>query len=316
MSDEKNWNGHPRTRGARSALKTVDEVPVRYGSVPSFDGHPIFFCEEGTRDPNKPTLVFCYGICCSTLHWTYQIDYFRKQYHCVWMDYRGHRNTKLPDNLNTMTVKASAQDLRAVLDFLEVRKPILLGHSMGVSVVLEYSRLFAQDVKAIVLANGTAKRPLETLLGGNFLIPAFNTLSSLERQQPAFVHKVWKLQQKVSFIGSWLGALGFNRALSHAEDIRTYARQIAELHPAVLTRMMDDYQHFDASPWLHEIKQPTLIISGEKDLITPPHTQKLLKQLIPNSELVELQHGSHCSTLDLPEFVNLLIERFVLNQSR
>ena len=309
-------SGHPRTRGARSLLNLQDDVPVRFGTVPSFDGHPIFFCVEGPNNLSKPTLVFCYGICCSTLHWTYQIDYFRKNYRCVWMDYRGHRNTKLPENLNTMTVAASTQDLRAVLNFLEVEDPILLGHSMGVSVVLEYTRLFPADVMALVLANGTAKRPLETLFGGNFLIPAFNTLSVLEKERPAFIQKIWKLQQKTTLIGTWLGGLGFNRSLSHPDDIRTYARQIAELPPAVLTRMMDDYQHFDATPWLHDIKQPTFIVSGEKDLITPPQTQKLLKQLIPNSELVEIQHGSHCSTLDLPELVNLLIERFVLNQIR
>ncbi|MBS1959775.1 MAG: alpha/beta hydrolase [Bdellovibrionales bacterium] len=308
MSEE-NSSGHPRTRGARSFLN--DDVPVRHGSVLSFDGHPVFFSVEGPNEPLKPTLVFCYGIACSTLHWTYQIDYFRKNYRCVWMDYRGHCNTKLPNDLSSMTVEASARDLRAVLNFLEIEKSILLGHSMGVSVVLEYTRLFPEDVMAIVLANGTPKRPLETLFGGNFLIPAFSALSFLEKQKPEFVYKVWKLQQKTKMIGNWLGALGFNRALTNPGDIRTYARQIADLHPAVLTRMMDDYQHYDATPWLHEIKQPTLIISGEKDLITPPDTQKLLHQLIPNSELVTIQHGSHCSTLDLPEYVNLLIERFI-----
>jgi pimeloyl-ACP methyl ester carboxylesterase len=303
--------GHPRTRGARSHLLPHHDVPIRFGSVKSFDGHPIFFCEEGVRRSDRPTLVFCYGIACSTLHWTYQIDYFRKNYHCVWWDYRGHRNTRLPDNRSSLSVEASTRDLRAVLNFLEVEKPILLGHSMGVSVVLQYTKDYAQDVQSIVLANGTAKRPLETLLGGNFLMPAFQTLSTLEKEHSAIVEKIWKLQAKVTVIGDTLGRLGFNPALAHPEDIKTYARQIAELHPSVLTRMMDDYQHFDASPWLHEIRVPTLILSGERDLITPPHTQHFLHQLIPHSQLVTIEHGSHCSTLDLPQTVSLMIERFV-----
>lgn len=311
MSNSENSNGHPRTRGARSRLNDDGGIPIRHGSVPSFDGHPIFFGVEGEARPDRPTLVFCYGIACSTLHWSYQIDYFRRHYQCVWWDYRGHRNTRLPSSPNSLTVDASAQDLRAVLNFLEIEKPILLGHSMGVSVVLQYAKLFPADVSALVLANGTAKRPLETLLGGNFLMPAFKTLSELEKNQPTLVEAVWKLQSKVSAVGAWLGRLGFNPALAHPEDIKTYARQIVELHPSVLTRMMDDYQHFDASPWLHQITQPTLVLSGDKDLITPPHTQEFLVQLMPHAELVRIQHGSHCSTIDLPEYVSLLIERFL-----
>ncbi len=315
MSENEFESGHPRTRGARSSLKSSssseENHPLKFGTVPSFDGFPIFYCEEG----KGPPLVFCYGIACSSLHWTYQIDYFRNNYRCIWFDYRGHRHTALPDSPETLTVEASAKDLKAVLDFLDVKETVVLGHSMGVSVVLEFARLYPEYVSRLVLANGTPKRPLDTLLGGNFLIPAFNVLSKLEKEKPSLVQNLWKLQKKASFIGDILGTLGFNRALTSLDDIKTYARQIAELHPSVLTSMMDDYQHFDATPWLHEIKQPTLILSGQDDKITPPQTQDLMAQLMPNAELVRMRHGSHCSTLDMPEYVNLLIEKF-LNSSR
>ena len=304
-------SGHPRPRGARSPFKTESVLgggyPIRFGSVPSFDGTPIFYCEEG----EGPVLVFCYGIACSALHWTYQIDYFRKSHRCIWIDYRGHCRTPLPADSSTMTVEASANDLKVVLDFLEVKDAVFLGHSMGVSVVLDFAHRFPDRVSKLILANGTPKRPLETLFGGNFLTPAFKVLSHYQKERPDLLGQLWKLQEKTSIAGKFLGTLGFNTALSHPDDIKTYARQIAELHPSVLTTMMDDYQHFDATPWLHEIKQQTLILSGESDIITPPATQELMHQLIPNSEFVNMQHGSHCSTLDLPDYVSLLIERFV-----
>jgi pimeloyl-ACP methyl ester carboxylesterase len=151
-----------------------------------------------------------------------------------------------------------------------------------------------------VLANGTPKKPLETLLGGNYLMPAFDLLSRYEKLKPEWIKGVWKLQEKGAASELFLGTLGFNRALCDPGDIKTYARQIAALPPKVLTRMMDDYQH-----------QSTLILSGEKDLVTPPETQDVLHQLMPNAELVRIRHGSHCSTLDLPEYVNLLIEKFL-----
>lgn len=311
MSDEDFESGHPRTRGARSPFKTESVLgggyPIQFGTVPSFDGTPIFYCEEGSGPP----LVFCYGIACSSLHWTYQIDYFRKNYRCIWIDYRGHRHTPLPKNLDTLTIEASARDLKMVLDFLNVKDAVLLGHSMGVSVVLQFARTFPELASELVLANGTPKRPLETLLGGNYLIPAFKILSQYEKSKPDWIQNIWKLQEKTAISALVLGSLGFNQSLTAPGDIKTYAKQVAELPPAVLTYMMDDYQHFDATPWLHEIKQKTLILSGEKDLITPPETQKLMAQLMPNSEFVNMQNGSHCSTLDFPDYVSLLIERFL-----
>ena len=311
MNNENFESGHPRTRGARSSYQTESVLgagyPIEFGTVPSFDGAPIFYCSEGSGPP----LVFCYGIACSTLHWTYQIDYFRQNYRCIWIDYRGHRNTPLPKDLNTLTIEASAKDVRAVLDFLDVKEAALLGHSMGVSVVLEFAHQYPERVTDLVLANGTAKRPLETLLGGNFLAPVFNTFSHYQKIKPDWIQNIWKIQDKTALAVKFLGAMGFNQHLTPAEDIKTYARQIAELHPSVLTHMMDDYQHFDATPWLHEIKQRTLILSGEDDIVTPPNTQELMKQLMPNSQLVNIQHGSHCSTLDFPDYVNLLIERFL-----
>jgi pimeloyl-ACP methyl ester carboxylesterase len=162
-----------------------------------------------------------------------------------------------------------------------------------------------------VLANGTPKKPLETLLGGNFLTPAFGLLSKYEREKPNWVKSLWKLQENSFATELMLGSLGFNRNLCDPGDIRTYSKQISELPPEVLTRMMDDYQNFDSTSWLHEIPNRTLILSGEKDVITPPETQDLLHQLIPKSELVRIRHGSHCSTLDLPEYVNLVIEKFL-----
>ncbi len=204
-----------------------------------------------------------------------------------------------------------ARDVKAVLDFLDVKESVLMGHSMGVNVVLEFARLFPDAVKALVLANGTPQRPLETLFGGNFLAPAFKIFSLLEKEYPAFLEGAWKLQEKSQIVATGLGALGFNRSLTDPGDIRRYAQQIAELHPVVLSRMMTDYENYDATPWLHEIKQKTLILSGDQDQITPPRTQDLLAQLMPNAELIRIKHGSHCSTLDLPDYVSLLLERFL-----
>jgi pimeloyl-ACP methyl ester carboxylesterase len=64
---------------------------------------------------------------------------------------------------------------------------------------------------------------------------------------------------------------------------------------------------------LEKIRVPTLIISGSKDGVTPASHQYAMQKKIKGSELLRVPYGSHCTQLDLPEFVNLRVEKF-LNQ--
>jgi pimeloyl-ACP methyl ester carboxylesterase len=303
-------HGHPRPRGARSFFdqeKVTGEVPMQFGSIASFDGTPIFYCSEGSGPP----LVFCYGLACSALHWTYQIDYFRRNYRCIWIDYRGHQRTPIPQKLENLTFDALVRDVEVVLAFLNPGPATFLGHSMGVNIVLEYARRHPSQVSGMVLANGTARRPLETLLVENFMPPAFRLFALLEKTTPELLQKLWKIEGKAAALAFVFKALGFNRHLSHPDDIQKYAETISEFSPVVLSRLMQDYDQVDATPWLHQLTMPTLIISGLQDVITPPNQSELMNQLLPNSTLLAVEHGSHCTPLDLPELVNLSIERFL-----
>ena len=80
-------------------------------------------------------------------------------------------------------------------------------------------------------------------------------------------------------------------------------------HP--LQHLIENYDHVDCTSWLHEIKKPTLIIAGEEDKVVPIELQELMAQLIPGSLLERVKHGSHCAQMDLPDLVNLKIEKFL-----
>ncbi|MGZ3699021.1 MAG: alpha/beta fold hydrolase, partial [Bdellovibrionota bacterium] len=90
----------PRPPGARKPTNGKSErPPVTHGYVKSFDGTKLFYSVEGRGKP----LVFCYGLVCSSLHWTYQIEQFQQTHQAVWFDYRGHQNSEVPKNLNSLT---------------------------------------------------------------------------------------------------------------------------------------------------------------------------------------------------------------------
>ena len=300
----------PRPKGARRIKSTPaskDRPEVRHGYFKTFDGTRIFYSVEGQGKP----LVFCYGLVCSSLHWTYQIDYFRQNYQTIWFDYRGHQNSEIPADLNTLNIPTMAKDLEALLEELKIKDAVFLGHSMGVNVLLEFCRNHPEMVKALVLANGTAKRPLETLFGMNATQGLLNLLSKAYAKSPKLVSTLWSLQKNNPISKMIVTLGGFNPHLSAPEDVELYVNQVAEMDPAILIHLIQNYDHFDAASWLHTLKAQTLIIAGENDHITPTKEQYLIKQLLPNSEIEIVKHGSHCPQMDLPDLVNLRIEKFL-----
>lgn len=304
----------PRPAGARkrglrdSRGRSPQERPaVVNGYFKSFDGTKLFYSVEGKGKP----LVFCYGLVCSSLHWTYQIDHFRDSHRAVWFDYRGHQNSEVPRDLSSLTIENIARDLGVLLDELDIREAVLLGHSMGVNVALDFYRQQPGRVAGMVLANGTAKRPLETAFNHNFLQGMVGRLKKAYRLSPAAVKLLWKLQQTSPIAKTVVALGGFNPHLSAPEDIQLYLQQVTEMDPNILLHLVENYAAYDATAWLHTIGAPTLILAGEHDRMIPVPQQELMRQLIPDSRLEIIRHGSHCPQMDLPELFNHKIERFL-----
>jgi len=302
----------PRPRGARKKSFSNREFPdgrppITHGYVKSFDGTKLFYSIEGKGKP----LVFCYGLVCSSLHWTYQIEHFQQDYKAIWFDYRGHQNSEVPKNLDSLTLENIASDLGVILDELNIDDAVFLGHSMGVNVVLEFYRQQPKRVAGMVLANGTAQRPLETLFRHNSLQAGFKILKKFYEKSPELVSLFWKSQKGNPFARSLVALGGFNPHLTPKEDIELYIDQVADTDPAILIHLIENYDAYDANAWLHTVQAPTLILSGEQDRLIPVEQQELMHQLIPNSRLEVIRHGSHCPQMDLPDLVNLKIENFL-----
>ena len=309
----------PRPPGARKMGKNAPgfdtRASVTHGFFRTFDGTKLFYSIEGKGRP----MVFCYGLVCSSLHWTYQIEYFQRNNQAIWFDYRGHQNSEVPKDLKSLTIQNIAKDLGKLLDELKIEKPIILGHSMGVNVVLDFYRQHPDRVAAMVLANGTAKRPLETIFRNNASLGFFHILKKAYNTSPRLFSRLWNLQKGNPLSRTLVALGGFNPYLTPREDIDRYIDEVEKTDPGILLRLLDSYQAYDATPWLHTIQVPTLILAGEQDRITPLEQQELMHQLIPGSELEVVHHGSHCPQMDLPELVNVKIENFlarVLEPSR
>lgn len=62
---------------------------------------------------------------------------------------------------------------------------------------------------------------------------------------------------------------------------------------------------------LNQIKQPTLLVWGNNDTITPPFVGEEFKKLIPNSELHFIDKCGHAPMMEVPEEFNVILENFL-----
>ena len=76
---------------------------------------------------------------------------------------------------------------------------------------------------------------------------------------------------------------------------------------AALRAGLDVLRDADLRPLLPAIEQPTLVIAGERDKLTPPPAARYLAQFIPAARMVEIAGAAHVPFLSHPEiFVELL----------
>lgn len=113
--------------------------------VSSKDGTPISFEVYGS---GEATLVFVHGWSCDARYWRAQLSHFSKSHRVVTLDLAGHGHSGASRSKYTML--AFGEDVKAVVKATGSRKVILVGHSMGGSVIAEAARLMPKRVIGLI----------------------------------------------------------------------------------------------------------------------------------------------------------------------
>lgn len=98
----------------------------------SADGLPIHFDVHGD---GSPEVVLVHGWGCDRRHWQQSFEHFAAQRTVVSLDLGGHGESGL--DRDAWTMSAFGQDVVAVVEKLDLRRAVLVGHSMGGAVVVE-----------------------------------------------------------------------------------------------------------------------------------------------------------------------------------
>jgi len=123
----------------------VEDTSPKVDSVASADGATIHYDVRGAGDR---ALVFVHCWSCDRSYWDGQTDEFAKDYKVVTLDLAGHGESGMGREVWSMP--AYGADVAAVVNKLQLKDVVLIGHSMGGAVSLEAARLLPGTVKAIV----------------------------------------------------------------------------------------------------------------------------------------------------------------------
>jgi len=111
----------------------------------SADGTAISYETYGA---GTPALVFVHGWSCDARYWWQQTAHFADRHRVVVLDLAGHGHSG--SGRTRYTMASFGEDVRAVMDAEGIEDAILVGHSMGGSVIVEAARLLPKRVRGLI----------------------------------------------------------------------------------------------------------------------------------------------------------------------
>jgi pimeloyl-ACP methyl ester carboxylesterase len=286
----------------------MNAVQKSTGYFKSFDGTRIYYEVRGKGRP----IVMAYGIGCLINHWQHQIKYFSQKYQTIVFDFRAHHKSDIPQDREQISVDAIARDIHGLMDHLNLEQASFWGHSFGTQVLLRSYDINPKYFHDLVFVNGFASNPIAGMFGNDLASQTFRTFKSGFDLAPETLTYIWETVLRNPFAAQTLALLGgFNITLTHLKDIEIYLKGVAAVDLKSFMKFFENMMEYDARGVFDRVNIPALIIGGKKDSVTPQHYQEEMHQKIKRSQFLMVPYGSHCTQLDMPDFVNLRIEKFL-----
>jgi pimeloyl-ACP methyl ester carboxylesterase len=211
-----------------------------------------------------------------------QIDYFRQQYKVV--------VPILPllelDLIHT-TVGGLEKYVHKFVEYRDYKDINLLGNSLGGHVALLYVLRHPERIKSLTLTGSSGL--FENGMGDTYP----------KRQDYEYIRK----KTELTFFDPKIATKELVDELYETVNVRMKAIKIIALAKNAIRNNMGEE--------VSQIKQPTLLIWGNNDAITPPFVGHEFHKLIPNSELHFIDKCGHAPMMERPEEFNTILLKFL-----
>lgn len=241
------------------------------------------YIEEGEGEP----LVLLHGLFGALSNFKDLIEHFRHQYKVV--------VPMLPlfdlDILHT-TVGGLAKHVHKFLEIKDYNNIHLLGNSLGGHVALVHVLKHPERVKSLILTGSSGL--FENGMGDTY--PRRGDYDYIKKKtEVTFYDPAMATKELVDEV--------FEITRNRLKVIKI----IALAKSAIRNNLGDE---------LNSIQQPTLLVWGNNDTITPPFVAREFNRLIPHSELHFIDQCGHAPMMERPAEFNVILDKFLkkLNQ--
>ena len=236
------------------------------------------FIEEGQGEP----LLLLHGLFGALSNFSGQIDYFRKDYRVV--------VPILPlldlDLLHT-TVGGLEKFVHRFVEYRDYKNINLLGNSLGGHVALMHVLRHPERIKSVTLTGSSGL--FENGMGDTYP----------KRGDYEYIRK----KTELTFYDPKMASKELVDELYETVNVRIKAIKIIALAKNAIRNNLGEE--------VSQIKQPTLLICGNNDAITPPFVGQEFHKLIQDSELHFIDKCGHAPMMERPEEFNAILLKFL-----
>jgi len=266
-------------------------------TIASHDGGTIYTISRG----EGPPIVFAHGVTLSSRVWAKQFRSIPEEgFRVVAYDARGHGASAV--GASGHSLGNFADDLRTVLETLDLRDAILVGHSMGGMTVqtfaLRHPDVLATRVRGLVLMSTAAR---------NLVSDARRVRGAVERIGARTPDLGALMRQRN--LGLLLARVGFGND-PHASHVEATRAMLAECSRETLRDAGRALLTLDVTEGLPALTVPTLVLVGTADALTPPRDARQIAELLPGARIVELPGAGHMLMYERTDEVDALVVEF------
>ncbi len=239
-----------------------------------------------------PCITMSHSLACNLHMWDPQMQALTKTYKVLRYDTRGHGQSSAPPG--EYTLEQLADDVKALLDALNIKHTHWAGLSMGGMVGQSFALKYPGVFSSMVLADTTSRRPPDAAK-----MWADRIQSAQQKGMESLVE---------STLGRWFTEPYRN---SHQDVMARIGDDIRKTPVAGFAGCCQAISKIDVTNRLKEITCPTLVMVGEHDHGTPPEAARAIHDNLPGSELKIIPSAAHLSNIEQAQVFNEAVLGFL-----
>lgn len=275
-------------------------IAVEQRHVTARDGTRIGYQVGGPE--GAPCVVLANGLGGTYLAFRYLYDALG-DYRTICWDYRGLYSSSPAADPLANTVAHQVDDLIDICQAEGMNEIVLAGWSMGVQVGFETIRRYPDRVKGMLAINGTYGRAFRTVMGSRLVGRTIPMLLRLVKAQAALAGFATKRLAGSDALISAMKRVGLVSQTIDIEIFRAVAAGFQTIDWRIYSDLLSRLDEHDAEEVLANITVPVTIVTGDRDLMTPPATAEHMHRLIPGSRMVVIEGGTHYTPVEYPDIL-------------